>query len=91
MVASDRLDAYWRKRSISLLIKDVGFACFEAISLIAVHIVGSTERAQNRKTPTISCSSSFSAGAIGETVSLGGLLAGIFRTVVAHKLWVSQR
>ena len=62
MVASGHLKVYWKKRSISFFIKDVGLACFKLILLIAVYIVASIARAWRRKTPTISCSSSFSAG-----------------------------
>ena len=50
IVAFGHLEAYWKKRSIFLLINDEGLACFEAILLMAVYIVGSTARAQKRKT-----------------------------------------
>ena len=42
IVASGHLFAYCKKRSISCLMRDVGFDCLDAILLIAVSIVGST-------------------------------------------------
>ena len=71
MVASGHFYVYWRKHSISFLINDLGFAYFKPILLIAVYIAGLTARAKNKRSPTISFSSSFSAGVEGVDGSSG--------------------